>query len=571
MKKWVKNNLWIFGIIIVISAIIFFCGNKRSLDTEFNNGSKIKIENLSKNQIENLSKLCKVWGFAKYYDQEVVSGNINWDYELFRVMPDILNEKNPDKVNKILYDWIKKQGNIKENPIEKSENEEVALKRNIDWINDKNYLGKDLSDLLIKMSSTNILDRKNAYVSFDDESIYSNFENEKPYISMKFDDSGYKLLSLFRYWNIIEYYYPYRDIIGENWDEVLKEFIPKFIKGNDKLDYELKISELTSKIHDAHAWVLDEDKTLDKYWGNKYAPIEFTLVDDKIVISKILPKYAKDCQLKRGDIVLKLNGEDINKIIKDKSKYISLTRKEAIVNCLQKYLFRASDDSVKFTIERDGKELTKNVKYYSDQSMFDTKEPSHKILDKDIVYINPGQLAEGEIDKIMKKSMDKKGIIVDLRYYPSYPIMDSLSNYLYEKPVDFVKISFADRQIPGEFITFENFKMGIENKNYYKGKVVILIDERSQSQSEYTTMALRKSPNATVVGSDSIGSDGDVAFIPLPGMVKTTISGLGIYNIDGSQTQRVGIKPNIYVKPTIQSIKEGKDEILQKAIDVINN
>ena len=84
-------------------------------------------------------------------------------------------------------------------------------------------------------------------------------------------------------------------------------------------------------------------------------------------------------------------------------------------------------------------------------------------------------------------------------------------------------------------------------------------------------MALRKSPNATVVGSDSIGSDGDVAFIPLPGMVKTTISGLGIYNIDGSQTQRVGIKPNIYVKPTIQSIKEGKDEVLQKAIDVINN
>ena len=93
MKKWVKNNLCSFGVIIVISAIIFFCGNKRSLDTEFNNGSKIKIENLSKNQIENLSKLCKVWGFVKYYDQEVVSGNINWDYELFRVMPDILNEK----------------------------------------------------------------------------------------------------------------------------------------------------------------------------------------------------------------------------------------------------------------------------------------------------------------------------------------------------------------------------------------------------------------------------------------------------------------------------------------------
>lgn len=108
---------------------------------------------------------------------------------------------------------------------------------------------------------------------------------------MDYDDDGYKLLVLFRYWNVIEYYYPYTDVIEENWDKVLTTFIPKFVNTKSELDYKLVISELTTKIHDPHAAIYDINETLTKYWGNKYAPVEFSLVEDNIVIKKILPKY----------------------------------------------------------------------------------------------------------------------------------------------------------------------------------------------------------------------------------------------------------------------------------------
>lgn len=55
--------------------------------------------------------------------------------------------------------------------------------------------------------------------------------------------------------------------------------------------------------------------------------------------------------MKPGDIVLKINDKDIFEVIKEKSKYISLSRKEAIVNCLQGYLFRTSNDSIKLTVK----------------------------------------------------------------------------------------------------------------------------------------------------------------------------------------------------------------------------
>ena len=49
---------------------------------------------------------------------------------------------------------------------------------------------------------------------------------------------------------------------------------------------------------------------------------------------------------------------------------------------------------------------------------------------------------------------------------------------------------------------------------------MILIDEFSQSQAEYTTMAFRVAPSVVVIGSTTAGADGNVSQIPLPGGLK---------------------------------------------------
>lgn len=103
----------------------------------------------------------------------------------------------------------------------------------------------------------------------------------------------------------------------------------------------------------------------------------------------------------------------------------------------------------------------------------------------------------------------------------------------------------------------------------YKGKLIVLVNDKSQSQAEYTAMAFRAAKNSTIVGSTTAGADGNVSTILLPGDLSTMISGIGIYYPDGTETQRIGIVPNITVKPTIEGIKNGKDEVLEKAIEII--
>ncbi len=95
---------------------------------------------------------------------------------------------------------------------------------------------------------------------------------------------------------------------------------------------------------------------------------------------------------------------------------------------------------------------------------------------------------------------------------------------------------------------------------------MILVDETSVSQAEYTAMALRAAPGAIVVGSTTAGADGNVSAIPLPGGLNTMISGMGVFYPDHRPTQRIGIVPDVEAKPTIADIKTGRDEALEKAI-----
>ena len=70
-----------------------------------------------------------------------------------------------------------------------------------------------------------------------------------------------------------------------------------------------------------------------------------------------------------------------------------------------------------------------------------------------------------------------------------------------------------------------------------------------------------------VIGNTTAGADGDVVGIQLPGGINSYFSGIGIYYPDGTETQRVGIIPDIYIWPTVKGIKEGRDELLEKALE----
>src|SRR3546814_6024551 len=86
------------------------------------------------------------------------------------------------------------------------------------------------------------------------------FKNEDPYSGIKYPDAGYRLLSLYRYWNYIAYYFPYKYLMDDNWNDILKEYIPIFSTASSELEYKLAVLSLIARIDDSHASIRSSEE-----------------------------------------------------------------------------------------------------------------------------------------------------------------------------------------------------------------------------------------------------------------------------------------------------------------------
>lgn len=560
----------------LLCCILFFCcstfSEKTTTNSDVVENNKISEnkgthKTLTQLEIARMYSLCKIWGFVKYHHPEVAKGAINWDEKLFEILPSI---KSSD-FNSKLYYWLNSINNIDNtnllNPLKTYYNHNNI---NNNWINDEKIVPKEIA-LQLKSIQTNKLN-KNHYVSFIIGNGRPVFTNEKTYPNANWNENKYKLLTLFRYWNIIEYFYPYKYLIEENWDDILIDFIPKIMAAKDESSYKLIIRELIRKIGDTHAdYIFENDQILESYFGINRAPILIEIIEDKLVVTDILESNANQHRIKVGDIITSIEGIDEMDKIKEISKYCVASNYPTLLRNICKRLLRTNKDSLKLKIMNERGTYLESIPCipFNTPDFKNFKKLSHHTIGN-IGYIFPGTLKKGEIHKVMKKFMNKKGIIIDFRCYPSDFIVFSLSNYLLPTPTEFVKFKKCNIQNPGSFNYTESEKAGNKNTNFYKGKVVILVNEKTQSQAEYTVMALSLAPKSTIIGSTTAGADGDVSLVTLPCGTRTYITGVGVYYPDGTETQKVGIIPNIVITPTIKGIREGKDEVLNKAINLIN-
>lgn len=551
---------------------------KASLDKEFDNGSKINSVKLNKSKIEDLAVLGKVWGFLKYHHPAIAAGDYNWDYELFRILPKILEAKNKTERNNLLSGWIENLGAFETTAeAEKIEPAKLKLAPDFSWINDKT-LGSRLNQQLNSVKTAK-RQNKNYYLGLFPGVGNPQFKNEEAYKTMNYPDAGFRLLGLYRYWNIIQYYFPNRHLIGEDWSNVLPEFIPQFVNAANELEYKKAALVLIGRINDTHANVWGKDDTLDKYRGLNLVPLRVNFIEDKAVIIGFLDQNTADKSgLKICDVIEAINGRNVSDIIKERLPLSPASNHPTKLRDIARVLLQTNESFLIIKYRRDNQINEIKLEAYPREQLklvpsglFARPAAAFKLLAPDISYLYPGVLKQGEITQIIPEIAKTKGFVIDLRSYPSDFIVFSLGEFLMPKPTEFVKFSSGSITNPGQFTFTEILKVGKENNDYYKGKVVILINETTQSQAEYTTMAFRKAPRATVIGSTTAGADGNVSQFFLPGGISTMISGIGVYYPDGKETQRIGIVPDIEIKPTVKGIREGKDELLEKAIEIINS
>lgn len=198
-----------------------------------------------------------------------------------------------------------------------------------------------------------------------------------------------------------------------------------------------------------------------------------------------------------------------------------------------------------------------------------SKGPEYERIAPNIGFVRMGQLQPSSVKKAMHSLRDTKAIIFDLRAYPN-DVIQELGLQLACTLVPFLKFATPDIASPGHFTCEQMMYIGKKKKRCYRGKVIVLVNEYTQSGGEYVAMVLQALPNTTLVGRTTAGAVGYVTKIPLPGGDTATMNSVGILFPDGREIQRVGIIPNILVPQTIEGTVAGTDEIKAAAIRYIN-
>lgn len=525
------------------------------------------INKLTENQ--KLTATCKVWGFLKYYHPNVANGSKNWDEQLFTILPEVEKAQTQEEFSLVLENWIDSQGEVKAYEATKPDPKVEYFTKNLDlkWLDDSKLFSKTLSKKL-KFIEENRYQGKQYYFTSDP---YVKVTNEVKYADFKWTDKNLRLLTFFRYWNYVEYFFPYKYQMDQKWDLTLEEMMPRFNSCESELDFHLAFKELTVKLNDTHA-TFGTGKMFEKF-GNKFIPAAVKIIDEKAVITSLHnDSLAKINDIKVGDAITKVDGKTISQIIKENSKYVEGSNEPAQFRNFYWAIFNGNTDALKIEFIRNGKVAVKTIRRYpyQDLKIKQKEKETFKIIENNIGYIDIENLKITDLPIIFSQLKDSKAIVIDLRNYPQEDDIESaLAEYLNFEEKESAKLIDPDLNYPGRYIWRETQKCGKTNPNNYKGKVVLLVNEHTQSHGEHTAMFLQTAPNATIIGSQTAGADGGVFQIEVIKGIRTQITGYGMFYPNKKETQRIGIVPDIEVKQTIKGIQESRDEVLEEAIRFI--
>lgn len=538
-------------------------------DHEFDHGSRIDITSVTKVQIKNLALLARVWGFTKYHHPRVTGGEVSMDYELFRVLPGVFASKNPREAQQAVTTWLDRIGAPAPCTSCAALPDTVQLQARTRWTRDEKLLGKALVKQLKAMYDNRPADGAQYYVSF--QQAKNPRLDERAYAQRGFPDPGYRLLALFRYWNIIEYWYPNRELIDENWNTVLEEFIPRVLEAADRRAYVLAMQQLAVRIDDGHSSVWESSQYVPPQGAGRL-PAIVRYVENKFVVHACTDSLAgSDGDLQIGDALLSINGQPVDSLVTAMAPFYGGSNDAGRRRHMAFNLTNGPTGPCRLLVERNGKrvnvaserkEIDEMTAWHADAH--DLPGPTFQKLSNDVAYIKLSSVKAADCALYIEQASGTSCLIIDIRNYPSEFVPFELGGHLVDRPAPFAIFTKGVASSPGTFVwTPPTIVEPIAPR--YQGKVAVLVDEASISQSEYTAMAFRAT-GAVIVGSTTAGADGNVSTIPLPGGLHANISGIGVFYPSRKPTQQVGIVPDVVVRSTIKGIRDGHDEVAEAAV-----
>ena len=369
-------------------------------------------------------------------------------------------------------------------------------------------------------------------------------------------------------WNIFQHFYPYFAVAHADWPAALPEFLQAAYPEQSGYDFGRVLRRLVARLHDGHGYF--------NYVGprprTQELPLRWEWVQNQLVITRVL---GDSVAVRRGDVVTAIKGENPRKFFEQAEQFIA-----AATPGFLNYL--AADETttgpagagLPVRVQHTTGTTRDLVLHYSRNGQpfpaEGTPAEPYRQLSPGVYYLNLDQLPMDKITPHLDELTQAKAIVCDLRGYPRSN-HDFLS-YLLTRPdtashwMRVPRFIYPDqKQVAG--YAFEGWAMQ-PKAPHLAARVVFITDGRAVSYAESVLGLVKGYHLATIVGQPSAGTNGNVNPFVLPGRYTIWWTGMEVRRLDGQPHHGVGVLPDVPAERTLAGIRAGRDELLEKAVEV---
>jgi outer membrane protein OmpA-like peptidoglycan-associated protein len=359
-------------------------------------------------------------------------------------------------------------------------------------------------------------------------------------------------------WNAVQHFYPYLDALKIDWQPKMGELVEIFDKMTWEDEYVSTMQKLTVKLNDGHANFYNKSIESDMW-----LPFSLTNVNDKLIVSK-----SDDAKVKVNDELVKMDEINCFEQFRKDTALISGTKNRKIRSVLNSltatnkhgtfsHLFlKRNNNFVEIDVKRDW--------------LDDTIQPIQN-LEKSLIYVDCSRLGWENIEAILSKINDSKGVIFDMREYLSDDNLIKILTHLMQKE------DTANSWMQMPIYMSPNQKNVIFKKEGWALKpekplltcpVVFLAGGGSISYNESMLGLIKHYKLGAIIGEKTAGSNGSRNWIGLPNNYQFSWTGMYVTLPDGSPLQGIGIEPDVLALPNPQ-LQTYEDYVLKTAVQYL--
>jgi len=362
---------------------------------------------------------------------------------------------------------------------------------------------------------------------------------------------------------LIKHFYPYLEVSEANWNMLFEEALKKSFEDRTDAEHVETLQAFTAPLEDGHI------RIYGKSYQRHVPDIRWEWVENQLVITKVLDA---DLSISVGDVVDQVNEVPAADYYQ---KYLSLasasTQKYKQVQANFNSLLGEENSIIKIEIEGENHELKRTHNYWDYRRDEKAKKVQFESFDSGVSYVNLDVITIDSIQFLLPKLEASKAIIFDLRNYPNgnHGVINLL---LKQKDTNKSWMRIPQYLYPNQksIAGFENHGWELKPEKPHLGdkKIIFITSPAAISYAESYMGFIEGYKLATIVGQPTAGTNGNVNSLYLNDGVKFNFTGMLVYKFDGKLLHGRGIMPDVLMEKTIAGIKAGKDEFLEKALEI---